>query len=137
MSAEPDLIGGCLCGDVRYQADNMPFAAEYCHCGMCRKSAGAPAVAWMDFRVEEVTWTQGEPLEYQSSEAVFRGFCRRCGTTLTFRDSRHPEYLSLSIGSLDEPDRVSPTYHIYTDDQIEWFKIDDEHPRFAEGPEKT
>ena len=39
--------GGCLCGAVRYElAAEGAFDAGYCHCSMCRRSTGAPVLAW-------------------------------------------------------------------------------------------
>jgi hypothetical protein len=39
------LEGGCLCGGIRYQISGEPRSADYCHCRMCRRTAGAPVVA--------------------------------------------------------------------------------------------
>ncbi|MEM7126590.1 MAG: GFA family protein [Chloroflexota bacterium] len=136
MNDETKLEGGCLCGAVRYAVSALPFAAEYCHCRMCQKSTGAVVVTWMDFRTEQLIWTKGAPIEYESSEHARRGFCSTCGSTLSFRDTRHPDYITLSIASLDDPNRVQPTYHIYTDSQVKWLNIDDNCKRFPEGPVK-
>ena len=51
--------------------------------------------------------TKGEPGVFRSSELVERGFCRDCGTPLFFRYLT-TERISVSIGSLDEPGRVTP-----------------------------
>jgi len=131
------MEGGCLCGSVRYSVSGAPFAAEYCHCRMCQKSSGAVTVSWMDFRVEQLTWTLGTPAEYESSENVRRGFCADCGSTLSFRDTRHPEYITLAIASLDDPNLVEPTYHIYTESQVKWLNINDDCNRFQKGPVKS
>lgn len=40
--------------------------------------------------------------EYESSRGVFRGFCRRCGSGLSYRCERFPEVVDVFIGSLDE-----------------------------------
>jgi hypothetical protein len=72
MNIEEKMEGGCLCGAVRYSISGTPFAAEYCHCRMCQKSAGAVVVNWMDFHKEQVTWTIGKPSEHESSETVRR-----------------------------------------------------------------
>lgn len=137
MTKETGLTGGCLCGAIRYATSTRPFAAEYCHCSICRKSSGGPVVAWMDFERDQVTWAGDAPTEYHSSETVWRGFCPQCGASLTFRDSRYPDYLTLTIASLDEPNLVTPTYHIYAESQVAWFNIADDHPRYARGPEKS
>ena len=137
MNVEATMEGGCLCGAVRYRISGSPFAAEYCHCRMCQKSAGAAVVSWMDFRTEQLTWTAGKPSEYESSESVRRGFCAECGSTLSFRDTRHPEYRTLTIASLDDPNLVKPTYHIYTDSQVKWLVIEDDCKRFPQGSVKS
>ncbi|MCP4047039.1 MAG: GFA family protein [Gammaproteobacteria bacterium] len=136
MNIESKMEGGCLCGAIRYGVSGPPFATEYCHCGMCQKSAGAVAVCWMDFRLEQLTWTLGTPTEYKSSESVRRGFCANCGSTLSFRDTHHPEYITLAIASLDDPNLVEPTRHIYTESQPKWLNIDDDCVRFLQGPVK-
>jgi hypothetical protein len=134
MNDEPILRGGCLCGAVRYRASGPPFAAEYCHCRMCQRFTGAAAANWMDFERKKVEWTAGAPREYASSEFVRRGFCPDCGSALTFRDTRYPQYLTLTIASLDEPNQVRPTHHLFTDSQLEWFDPADDCPRFSNGP---
>ena len=132
MSNETNsLSGGCLCGQVRYQVSAAPFAAEYCHCRMCQRASGAPVVCWMDFMHDQVRWTSAQPVEYSSSEHARRGFCATCGGTVSYRDTRYPQYLTLSIASLDTPEACVPDYHIYTASQLAWFRIDDQCQRFA------
>ena len=134
MSETRCLSGGCLCGRLRYTALAVPFAADYCHCRMCQRSTGSVAGVWMDFRAEQVEWQAVEGLqEYASSEFARRGFCGQCGSTLTFRDTRHAEYLSLAITSLDEPQRVEPSYHIYTDSQVPWLQLSDSCRRYPQA----
>ncbi|RAP56985.1 hypothetical protein [Oleiagrimonas sp. MCCC 1A03011] len=41
--------GHCLCGAVAYVARSEPVNPHYCHCDACRRSAGAPVVAWVNF----------------------------------------------------------------------------------------
>ena len=128
-----ELEGGCLCGKIRYITSTKPFAAEYCHCRMCQKQAGAPVASWMDFKLEQVKWLTEKPVEYSSSEFVKRGFCPDCGSSLTFSDKRHSGYFTLTITSLDFPDLVEPTYHIFTESQVKWLKIDDGCKRHLKG----
>ena len=127
------MKGGCHCGAIRYEVSAAPFDADYCHCRDCQKTSGAPVAAWMDFQKDQVTWLGVEPAEYKSSEYIRRGFCPQCGSTLSYRSTRYPDYFTLSIASLDEPDRVKPTYHIYTDSQVSWLSIDDDCERYRRG----
>ncbi|MFB2864715.1 GFA family protein [Aeromonas sp. MdU4] len=127
------MRGGCHCGAIRYEVLAVPFAADFCHCRDCQQTTGAPVAAWMDFRVEQVQWLRGTPTEYASSDVIRRGFCATCGSTLSYRSTQYPDYLTLAIASLDNPAAVAPTYHIYTDSQLPWLRLSDEHPRYPKG----
>ena len=37
--------GKCLCGAVRFEADNVETRIHSCHCGMCRSWSGGPLLA--------------------------------------------------------------------------------------------
>lgn len=133
MTTSQTLTGGCLCGAVKYDIDGSPFDADYCHCNICRKNVGAFAVCWMDFRVEQISWISGKPKEFNSSETIRRGFCEQCGTSLSYRSTEYPGYCSLTIASLDNPNQVTPNYHIYTEDQVKWLKIEDNCQRYPKS----
>jgi len=127
------MIGSCHCGAIRFEVSDLPFAADFGHCRDCQRITGAPVAAWMDFKVEHVRWLKEKPAEYASSTTIRRGFCSACGSTLSYRSVEHPDYLSLSIASLDDPDLVRPTYHIYTDSQVAWLPIHDGCERYPKG----
>ena len=49
---------------------------------------------------------------YASSQKARRGFCRECGTPLTFEFSDdEATRMDLTIGSFDEPGRFRPVHH--------------------------
>ncbi len=122
--------GGCLCGAVRYRATADPIRAVNCHCGTCRRASGAAFLTHVHFPVEAFTWTQGEPTRWRSSAAAERGFCARCGSTLTMHESVLDDRVQVSLGSLDRPGDVRPDDHVWTESQLAWLKIDDDLPRF-------
>jgi hypothetical protein len=124
-----ELTGGCLCGAVRYRAGGM-IRAGYCHCRMCQKASGAPVVAWVVVPRESLTFTQGAPAEYRSSAKAKRLFCGQCGSPLVFREDGSSE-LDINLATLDNPEGMVPSYHIYTAWQQPWLHIVDETPRFA------
>ena len=123
-----ELTGGCLCGAVRYRAGAI-IRAGYCHCRMCQKASGAPVVAWIVVPRDAVTFTKGVPSEYRSSDKACRLFCGRCGSPLVFREDDSEE-LDINLASLDEPESVAPSYHIYTASQQPWLRIEGDLPRF-------
>jgi hypothetical protein len=65
------LTGGCRCGAVRYAAEGAPAHSSLCHCADCRRSAGAPMVAWALFPQERLAIT-GQPVRYESSPGTLR-----------------------------------------------------------------
>ena len=131
--------GGCLCGAVRYRFDAEPFGAGYCHCSMCRKSSGAPVIAAASVprAAMEIVRGEAELRRYQSSAEVTRVFCATCGGQLFFDISDEPDSVDFWIGSLDDPDAVPPTFHIYAGDQVKWLDIHDDLPRYAAGRKGT
>jgi hypothetical protein len=129
------LEGGCLCGGVRYRISDAPTQANYCHCRMCQRASGAPVAAWLTTAREAFAWTKGEPAAYRSSAEAERLFCPRCGTPLAFAALAEPDHLDVTLASLDDPDAVHPSHHIWTASRIGWFEIADDLPRHAErGP---
>ena len=125
-----DLTGGCLCGDIRYRITAAPVEAQYCHCRMCQRAHGAPVIAWLTVPLDGFAVTKGNPVAYRSSAKAFRHFCGSCGTPLTWREAENPRLVDISIASLDNPEAVTPTMHVWTDSQIAWFEITDHLPRY-------
>jgi hypothetical protein len=108
LKDKPALTGGCQCGAVRYALYSVPTAPSICHCRMCQKAFGNYMAPLAGVPRADHEWTRGEPGIFRSSEAVERGFCRDCGTPLSYSVLERNR-ISISICSLDEPDRVEPT----------------------------
>ena len=87
----------------------------------------------MDIKLSQVIWLKGLVTEFASSEFIRRGFCDQCGTSLTYRHTQYPDYLTLSIASLDYANQVQPKYHIYTESQLNWLVIEDDCERYPQA----
>jgi hypothetical protein len=57
------LKGGCFCGDIRYEAGGKPFYRTNCHCSICRRTTGAPFVAWFSVPRSEFRLVQGDSIQ--------------------------------------------------------------------------
>jgi hypothetical protein len=123
--------GGCLCGAIRYEARGPATHLCVCHCVSCRRAAGSPGVSWATFQRERLRFLEGEPAEYASTARVMRGFCVQCGTTLTYWNDARPTLIDVTIGSLDEPERLPPAAHIWMEDRVAWEHPGDGLPQFA------
>jgi len=40
-SFDPDLEGGCTCGEVRYGINGPPLFVHCCHCRWCQRETGS------------------------------------------------------------------------------------------------
>lgn len=131
------MKGGCHCGAVRYEVIGEPIDADFCHCRDCQRTTGAPVGVWADFNAAQFRLLAGEIKEYASSEKVRRGFCADCGCSLSYRRIDYPQYFTVSIASLDDPNAVTPNYHIHTDNQVNWMPINDELEKYARARNKS
>jgi hypothetical protein len=104
-----EVTGGCQCGAVRYRASIDDHDAYLCHCRMCQRATGGVSIAFKQVRVADLAWDR-EPDRYRSSPFAQRGFCRACGTPLTY-ESDGENMLDLTVGSFDAPELFSPTAH--------------------------
>jgi hypothetical protein len=122
--------GGCLCGGVRYRVAGEARTSAICHCVSCRRASGAQSVAWVVFPSEAFSFVSGDPAEYRSSSGVSRTFCGRCGTSLTYQHDGNADSIDVTTASLDLPDELPPTRHVWLEDKVSWESVDDGLPRF-------
>ncbi|MDF1792997.1 MAG: GFA family protein [Thalassobaculaceae bacterium] len=136
MTAEPIVEGGCLCGAVRYRVDGPLRETAHCHCTMCRRSSGAPAVTWTVADPNAFHWTGATPAVYRSSPGCARTFCAVCGSKLTFTDSTRPGDVDIATGGLDRPGDVMPESQIYGASRVLWLDLDPQVPfRVGDAPQ--
>ena len=109
--------GGCQCGAVRYALYSEPTNPHVCHCRMCQKAFGNYFAPFAGVPPKDLAWVRGAPGVFRSSEAAERGFCRDCGTPLTFRFI-DKDRISVSLGSLDDPARVIPAKQYGMESQL-------------------
>lgn len=112
--------GRCLCGAVTFEVHGPPKWTAWCHCESCRRHTGAPASAFAGFEREQVT-IQGEHFtRFASSPGVLRGFCARCGSTLTYEGERWPTEIHLHVGVFDRPEDFPPQGQANAAERLSW-----------------
>lgn len=129
MTDEVALSGGCHCGRIRYRVRAVPAKTFYCHCTICRRLSGSPVLALAQVAIGDFAYVAGTPAVYRSSEGGERRFCPHCGSQLEFRRRPDPPTVEFTIGTLDEPERVAPRAHLFTDARLPWFGTTDDLPR--------
>ena len=130
MTDNQTHAGGCLCGDVRYEVSGASVWRAICYCDSCTRAAGAPMTAWAGFDKSKFRLLNGSIEIYESSPGLLRGFCRRCGTTLTYQ--KNPKVLKgaldevyITTRTLDDPNAYPPEEHVRYGERVSW--IDGEH----------
>lgn len=127
--------GGCQCGAVRFRVAGNLGNASICHCRMCQKATGGLFGPYVEVPSSAATWTRGQPGYFRSSNKVRRGFCRDCGTPLTFEyDDRT---ISFAIGTLDEPRSVRLNEQLASSERLADFAALAELPVHPEDEPKA
>ena len=128
--------GGCQCGAVRYEVSGEPQHVALCHCNDCRKSSGAPMVAWAAVTDAQFKLVQGEPVTFNSSGSAMRSFCPKCGSGLYYRNAEFlPGIVDIQSATLDDPDALPPSAHIQVAERLGWMKTAHSLPLFDRFPE--
>ena len=130
------LVGGCLCGAVRYEVSASLGLVENCHCSMCRKAHGAAFSTNSVVPTSALKVTAGADLisAYESSPNRRKCFCSRCGSQLFIRRVNKPEFTVITLGSLDGEVQARPERHVFVESQASWYKITDALPQFKIYP---
>jgi hypothetical protein len=125
--------GSCLCGAVRWEADEPLEWMSHCHCSRCRKSHGAGFATYVmapndGFRLDGTD----DVVRWESSPGFYRPFCGRCGSVVP--GDPWESRIFLTAGNLEEDPGVRPEMHIFVASKAPWLEIRDELPRFDAFP---
>jgi hypothetical protein len=131
-TASKTLTGGCACGTVRYRLKATPYDTGWCHCRICQRVSGSggmvfTTVAKADFEIEIGADRLGQ---FPSTPFGERGYCRDCGSPLTISVAHQTDEIDVTVGSLDEPDSVTPGFHLYMTEAPGWIRIADQLPQY-------
>src|SRR5258708_5652311 len=110
------MVGGCLCGKIRYSAEADPVFTAVCHCKNCQKQAGTSFSVIV--AVPAPTLSVTGPLKTfddtgDSGKPVHRRFCPDCGSPITTDVDAMPALTFIKAGTLDDTSLLKPTMEIY------------------------
>jgi hypothetical protein len=106
------LTGGCLCGGVRFEVNEAPLTASYCHCTRCQRRTGTAASAQARFAPGVVRIVEGEQLVkwFVPADGFHKGFCSECGSALFSRPPSGGEPTGVRLGAFDGDPGIRPEY---------------------------
>ncbi|HEV2334025.1 MAG TPA: GFA family protein [Stellaceae bacterium] len=131
------IVGGCLCGAVRYRAEADAGSATVCHCRDCQKFTGSAFAALVMVPKGALSVTGGWKTFTSlggSGKPILRHFCPECGSSLAEEPGTRPGMVILNVGTFDDPAAVKPGREIFRDDALPWVEVAGDIPRFAKRP---
>jgi len=137
MTDEKDFRpeGGCACGGVRYRVTRRPMFVNCCHCRWCQRETGASFALNAMIEADCVELLNGTPevvdTPSQSGKGQKISRCPTCRVALWSNYAGSGEALRfVRVGTLDDPDRLSPDAHIFTASKQAWVKLPSDVPVF-------
>jgi hypothetical protein len=111
------LEGSCLCGAVRIELSGKPYRVGICHCLDCRKKSGGIFTSWAIYPVNQVKVTGKTASKLRNDYA--RHFCPACSSPI-YETQAGSDEAEVFLGVLDEPNRLTPTYELWTVRREAW-----------------
>lgn len=131
------LTGRCLCGACAYEIDGDPVVVAHCYCLDCQRLSGAGHATGAMFADAGVRIT-GRPAIYtltsDSGATVTRRFCGACGSPLFGSNSGMPGFMTVTLGTLDQPDGLVPEVAIFARTRRAWDMMDPALASFDDQP---
>jgi len=128
------LEGGCACGRVRYRLASAPLIVHCCHCRSCQRETGSAFVLNALIETDRVEVPGRAPLavavptDSGGPHRIFR--CEACQVAV-WSEYSSPKIRFVRVGTLDEPNALTPDVHIYTRSKVPWVTLPDGVPAFA------
>jgi hypothetical protein len=126
----PTTRGHCLCHAIEYEFEGGPLWVAHCHCDSCRRHTSSAIATYVGVKSDQFRYVKGQPRAYESSPNVWRYHCARCGSPVAYTADRFPGEIHLHIGTLADPARFVPGGHVHVGEQLPWFEVADELPRY-------
>ena len=120
-NSEPRAKGRCMCGAVTYEVRGPMRDISICHCVECRRWSGHLG-AFSATKAGDIV-VDGDALRWaespDSDRNFRRGFCGQCGSSLLLQ-SPGSEYVSVAVGTLDQPTGLRIAGHWYSHQAGDW-----------------
>jgi hypothetical protein len=130
MSENRSYKASCLCGSVTIIAKNISDKVGACHCGMCRKWGGGPALAVDCGTGVEIEGEENVTV-YDSSPWAERAFCSKCGTHLFYRLKEQNQYV-VPAGFFQDQPNMHFEKQYFIDKKPEYYSFSNETENLTE-----
>ncbi|TNE66481.1 MAG: GFA family protein [Alphaproteobacteria bacterium] len=120
--------GGCTCRTVRYSIKNRPLFVHCCHCRWCQRETGTAFALNALIETDRIEVTAGSPdlvlTPSNSGKGQKIARCPHCHVAVWSHYMGAGDKLAfLRVGTLDNPDRLPPDIHIFTESKQPWVHL--------------
>ncbi len=133
ISETNPLEGGCNCGHVRYRLTSQPFIVHCCHCSVCQTQTGSAFVINALYDSKEVELLSGDVTEKMADSPSGKGQqiarCPKCSVAVWsnyYMGGIRELIRFIRVGTTDDPSRLPPDVHIFTETKLPWVNLTDE-----------
>ena len=130
--------GGCLCGNIRYEADSEPVMSGVCHCKNCQKQAGSAFSTLSAFLKADFDVTGDlslyEDSDTETNSTVKRYFFGKCGSPIHSEVPGQPDLAFVKTGTLDNTDDFVAMFHCWSSTKQVWVELNPDVPAFEQNP---
>ncbi len=120
--------GGCTCRYLQYRMTSAPLFVHCCHCRWCQRETGAAFALNAMIEADRVQLLTGEverihtPSNSGKGQVISR--CPRCRIAVWSNYGGGGDAVRfVRVGTLDEPDRLPPDIHIFTESKQPWVML--------------
>lgn len=118
------IKGQCLCGQIHFEANEIPGMVFNCHCSRCRKAHGAAFSTQVIGMKNTLRFLSGqEQLKEYVVGNIVRAFCGSCGSRL-MNYTIGPEYLSISLSVIKDNEKLMPVGECFVSEKLPFVQLD-------------
>lgn len=121
-------LGGCQCGELRYEIACEPVTLYVCHCTDCQKQSSSAFGMSLTIPTSSLKIVSGTMKEWtrpaQSGASVFCKFCPTCGSRILHGKDSRPDFINIKAGTLDDTSWLAPVAQVWTKRAQRWVCLD-------------
>ena len=119
------IDGGCLCGDISYEAEIDPERVGICHCTDCQTLSGSAFRIGVPAADDSFRITSGAPKTYvktaESGAKRVQAFCPQCGTHIYTTDPGDgPKIYRIRVATTRQRNELPPKAQIWFRSALPW-----------------
>ena len=130
------FVGGCSCGQFKYELTREPIVTHACHCTLCQRYSASAFIVHSMIEKSNVVITHGILSETVGPSKRGKGHtikrCPTCGDQIYSQFEGLNGIVVLKTTTLNEPSTFPPQAHIYVRSKLPWVELSGIIPVFEE-----